>query len=150
MTIIRWNPLHELSIPQKQVGQLVGQDWQPLIGELDFNERLLALDATENDQAYTIVTELPGMCAGDIQVKIDGGYLIIEGEIPEKSIEKKSKKRILVNERCSGHFCRTILLPQPVDSTKAKATYQDGILRLTLPKTDKAKAAVVPITVCDT
>jgi HSP20 family protein len=145
MTIVRWNPLHELSVAQKALERLTGEAWYPLWGDLDFNETLLVLDVTENDAAYAVVAEFPGVDIADIEVKMSGCYLIIDAEIPEKTIEKGECPR--VKERRCGRFYRSIYLTQPVDSTKAEANYQDGMLRLTLPKAEEAMATIVPITV---
>lgn len=70
--------------------------------------------------------------------------LSIEGEIPEEVIEKEGE-RVIMKERRYGKFSRRIRLPQTVDADKVDAAYQDGVLRLTLPKSEAAQPKRIPV-----
>jgi len=95
-----------------------------------------AVDVTEDDKAYKINAELPGLEEKDIDVKVSGGMLTIKGE---KSYEKDEKnKDYHVSERAYGSFQRSFTLPEGVDADKIAADLAKGVLTVTLPKTPQA------------
>ncbi len=102
-----------------------------------------ALDIAEAKDQYTVQVDLPGVKKEDITVSFDNGILAIEGK-RNVTVEEKDKgyQRI---ERAYGQFSRSINLGLGVDSTKIKAQYQDGVLTLTVPKSEKAQAKLVAI-----
>ena len=81
---------------------------------------------------------MPGFKAGDINVSVDDGVLLISGET-EASSEQDSDGYLL-RERRSGKFRRALKLPETVDADKAESTYADGVITITLPKTEVRKA----------
>jgi len=93
----------------------------------------IKLDVTENDQAYTVKAEMPGVEKKDIDVKIDGNVVSIQATV-ERKTEQKEGERVIRQERYSGAFARTFSLANDIDESKATAQYQDGVLSLTLPK----------------
>lgn len=96
-----------------------------------------ALDASEDDKAFYVSTELPGIDEKDIHVDLTGNTLTIQGE---KSTEKEEKdKSFHRRERSYGRFYRAITLPVEVDQEAIKANFKNGVLELTLPKTEAAK-----------
>ncbi len=95
------------------------------------------VDVTENDNAYTLRAEVPGVKKDDIQITIDGDTVAIGAEVKNEK-EVKNGERALRTERYYGKVYRAFTLGQPVDETSAAAKYADGVLELTLPK----KAAV--------
>ncbi|MES2262231.1 MAG: Hsp20 family protein [Pseudomonadota bacterium] len=94
---------------------------------------LIRADVAENEQAYTVKAELPGMKKEDIKVDIDGKRVSIMAEIKRES-EQKQGSTVLRSERYVGQQYRSFTLEQEIDDTKAEARYQDGVLELTLPK----------------
>jgi HSP20 family protein len=95
------------------------------------------VDVTENDNAYTLRAEIPGVKKDDIQITIDGDTVAIGAEVKtEKDV--KNGERVLRTERFYGKVYRAFTLGQSVDEAGAAAKYSDGVLELTLPK----KAAV--------
>lgn len=110
--------------------------FRPMRGMLAAEESDLAamkLDVTENDQAYTVKAELPGVDKKDIDVKIDGNVVSIHAKV-ERNTELKEGERVVRRERYSGAFARTFSLAGDIDERTASAQYQDGVLSLTLPK----------------
>lgn len=105
-----------------------------------------ALDVVEKDSAFEVTAELPGLDTKAIQLKVMDGILTISGEKTEEK-EEKAKDRY-VSERKYGSFRRSFQLPGSVDPNKIEASYKDGILRVTLPKSQEAQKAekVIPIT----
>ena len=96
-----------------------------------------ALDASEDEKAFHVSAELPGMEEKDIHVDLTGNTLTIQGE---KSTEKEEKdKSFHRRERSYGRFYRAITLPVEVDQDAIKADFKNGVLELTLPKTEAAK-----------
>ncbi|HEY6280589.1 MAG TPA: Hsp20/alpha crystallin family protein [Burkholderiales bacterium] len=95
------------------------------------------VDVTEDDNAYKVQAELPGVKKEDINVSIDGSQISINAEV-KKEHEEKDGERVLRSERYYGKFSRSFALSQDVDESTAQAKYSDGVLELILPK----KAAV--------
>ena len=95
------------------------------------------VDVSENEQAYTLHAEIPGVKKDDINITIDGDQVAISAEVKNEK-EVKDGERVLRTERYYGKVNRAFQLAQSVDEEGAAAKYADGILELTLPK----KAAV--------
>lgn len=144
-TLIRWNPLREMATMRNIMDRLFEERWLDESG-MRLSPNLLALDVQEDDANYTVTTELPGVHPDHIQVKLDGETLMIEGEIPEQTVEQEGK-RILVKERRYGKFSRSVRLPQPVNEGAVEAQYENGVLTLTLPKAEAAKPKLIPINI---
>ncbi|MFN7085093.1 MAG: Hsp20/alpha crystallin family protein [Burkholderiales bacterium] len=102
------------------------------------------VDVSENDKAYTLRAELPGVKKDDINITIDGDQVAISAEV-KKEKDVKEGERVLRSERYYGKVYRGFTLDQPVDEAGAGARYVDGVLELTLPK--KAAAAAKRITI---
>ena len=104
-------------------------------------------DIAENDKAYIVYAELPGVKKEDIQISIDGDQVVISAEARrEKNAgEVKDDERVLRAERYIGKFQRAFALGSAIDEDATSARYVDGVLELTLPK--KAVAAAKRITV---
>jgi HSP20 family protein len=106
-----------------------------------------ALDVSETDAEVRVSAELPGMTKDDVQISLVGDRLTIQGE---KKSEKETKgEHFYRMERSSGSFQRSLRLPAAVDADKVDAVYKDGILTITLPKTEKAQAKSIPISESD-
>jgi HSP20 family protein len=95
-----------------------------------------AVDITEEEGAFKVSAEVPGMAEKEIQVSLSGDTLTIMGEKRQER-EEKGKNRYL-SERSYGEFQRTFSLPADVDREKIEAAFANGVLTVTLPKTAKA------------
>lgn len=104
-----------------------------------------AFDVYENKDNFTVVAELPGMKKEDIAVPLHHGSLSVSGE--RKSESKHADAEVYRAERFFGRFQRTITLPTDVAGDKVKATYKDGVLTITLPKTEEAKPKQIDVAV---
>lgn len=104
-----------------------------------------ALDVYEDKDNLFVRVELPGMKKEDIDLSLHDGSLSISGE--RKSQEKHEDAEVYRSERFFGRFQRTVTLPTPVAVDKVKAQYQDGILTVTLPKTEEAKPKHIDVRV---
>jgi HSP20 family protein len=95
-------------------------------------EDIIRLDITENDQAYVVKAEIPGMKRDDIKVAIQGDQVTISAEIAAD--QDRTEGNVVCRERYRGKQFRSFTLPQFVDEENAHASYHDGVLELNLPK----------------
>lgn len=93
----------------------------------------IKLDLKEDDNAYKVHADIPGVKKEDIQVSIEGNQVSISVESRMEKEEKKGEK-VLRSERYCGKVARSFTLAHDVDEAKAQAKYSDGVLELTLPK----------------
>ena len=93
----------------------------------------IKMDLKENENAYTVHAEIPGVKKEDIHVSIEGNQVSISAETRVEKEEKKGEK-VLRSERYVGKVARSFTLAHDVDESKAQAKYTDGVLELTLPK----------------
>ncbi|MCC8954172.1 Hsp20/alpha crystallin family protein [Bradyrhizobium sp. Pear77] len=100
------------------------------------------IELSETDQALTITAELPGMTEKDVQIEIAGGVLPIRGE---KKAERSDEGRYFT-ERAYGAFERRIPL-EDVEEDKAEASFKNGILTVSLPKSENPRAGVKRIAI---
>jgi HSP20 family protein len=96
-----------------------------------------AVDIAENEKAYEITAELPGMDESNIDVKFSDGTLTIKGEKKDEKEEKK--KDYYLSERRYGSFQRSFGVPDGVDTDKIEAQFKNGVLTVTLPKSADAQ-----------
>jgi HSP20 family protein len=104
------------------------------------------VDVFENKDSVTVKAEVPGLRKEDIDVSVEGNTLSICGERHEEKEEGKGTNNYR-SERYFGRFYRSVPLPSAVDTGKVAAKYQDGVLTVTLPKTEEAKRKKIDINV---
>lgn len=97
-----------------------------------------AVDVTEDDAAYKVTAELPGMTEKEIEVVISGDMLTLKGE--KRQQKEQKEKNYYLSERAYGSFERSFSVPDGVDRDKIAADFSKGVLTITLPKTAKAVA----------
>ncbi|NOZ22377.1 MAG: Hsp20/alpha crystallin family protein [Planctomycetes bacterium] len=103
-----------------------------------------ALDISETDDAVTVKAELPGVDAKDVDLSLSGDVLTIKGEKKEEKEEKdRSYYRV---ERSYGSFSRTLRIPATVEPDKIEATFDKGVLSITMPKKEEQKGKKIEIT----
>ena len=86
---------------------------------------------------------VPGVKPDDITITLKQGVLVIQGEAEEAGEEKE--ERYYLRERRSGGFHRAISLPEGLDVKKAEASFEDGVLTVTLPRTEEAKPQEIKV-----
>ncbi|KLR57154.1 MULTISPECIES: Hsp20/alpha crystallin family protein [Diaphorobacter] len=106
---------------------------RPLHGDGLPTPSQIKIDVKEDDAAYTVQAEVPGVPKEDINVSIDGNVVSLRAEVRQHD-EKKEGEKVLRSERYYGAVARSFQLPVDVDATQAKAKYDNGVLTLTLPK----------------
>lgn len=97
------------------------------------------LDVSEDDKAYTVHAEIPGVKRDDIHVTIDGNQVAISAEVKNER-EVKEGAKVLRSERYYGKVSRAFMLDQEVDEDASQAKYDNGVLELRLPKRSGVKS----------
>ena len=146
-SIIRWNPFREMATMQSAMDRMFEDVWRGNLptatGWASFDTP--TLDIHETDTAYEVAVPLPGVKPEDINVRMQNGTLTISGELPQPKVEENRK--VVVQERYYGKFSRSVSLPQSIDANKVEATYDNGVLNLTLPKLPEAQPKQIAIKV---
>ena len=121
-------------------------DWEPAMhSESTFSFAAPSVDVAEDDKAYKITAELPGLEEKDIEVSVAGDMLVLKGEKKQES--EKKEKNYHMTERAYGSFQRAFALPDGVDRAKIAADLAKGVLTITLPKTAEAQKPAQKIAV---
>ena len=102
-----------------------------------------ALDVSETENALIVKAEVPGMDQKDIDINLSDGLLTITGEKKHEKEDKDENYHCV--ERHYGKFSRTMRVPFEVEADKVDATYKDGVLKVTLPKAERAKPKKIEI-----
>ncbi len=143
MAIVRWNPWQEMNALQRQFDRQFDNTLVPATAlERNFL-RVPAAEIEETKDAIHLKLEVPGMEAKDIDVQVTENAVLISGE--RKSETKTEEKGITRSEFQYGKFRRVIPLSARIQNTNVTAEYKDGILNLTLPKTEAEKNKVVKV-----
>lgn len=104
----------------------------------------MKMDITEDDKAYHVKAELPGVNKEDIRVEIEGNEVAIHAESKQEREEKKGEA-VVCSERYYGKQFRSFTLRHDIDQTKATAKYENGVIELMLPKQHAGPVKVVPV-----
>lgn len=137
MAITRWNPMREMMRLRNEFDRFFedsldfpGWRWSEPFGGP-------AVDVAETDDAYIVKVSLPGINPEDLDISISDNILSIKGEVKEE--KHISEERYHLRERRYGTFTRSITLPTSVSTDDIEASYKDGVLTLTAPKTEDVK-----------
>jgi len=147
--LIQWGPFEELSILRKDMDNLRNRCFNDVFfPSVDSQKWLPAVDISETKDSLLVKAELPGMDAKDISVSISGNLLTIKGE--KKNEEKDKDESHYCVEWYSRNYrpCqRVVQLPTDVQGKRVKASFDMGILKITLPKVGEAKKKEIEIEV---
>ncbi|MDH5766032.1 MAG: Hsp20/alpha crystallin family protein [Gammaproteobacteria bacterium] len=125
------NQLHGYPVKAENEGDVVTSDWAP------------AVDIKEEDHCYLLIADIPGIDPKDIEIHMENGILSIRGERDsEKKTEREGYKRI---EREHGIFYRRFTMPEGVDADGIEASNKHGVLTVTIPKKEIAKARRITV-----
>jgi len=140
-----WNPFQEFENLLDRYSKSGGLS-KRLDTEMGFADWSPSVDIEEEDDKYVIKADLPGVDKKDIEVKFEGGVLSIRGEKQTESETGKGTRRHRT-ERFHGTFARSFTLPDAVKADKVDASYKDGVLSLTIPKSEESKPKSIDIKV---
>ena len=148
-TIATWNPYQELERLQDRVLRAMrltttsrGDDGNHLLTSADWSP---AVDITEDETEYLITADLPQISKDDVNVMVENGSLILKGE-RRHEVDQRDKKVHRI-ERCYGSFYRSFTLPDDADGQRVTASFKDGVLRVSLPKSEEKKPRQIEVQV---
>ena len=140
--IVRFEPMREMvrmsDAMDRLFDNMYGHGWR----ENDMFD-VPAVDMYQTENEVVVKASLPGMKADDIQISVVGDVLTLRGE-PRVEDELKEASYHL-RERRSSNFSRSLQLPSPVQSDKAKAEFENGVLTLTLPKAEEMRPKTITV-----
>jgi HSP20 family protein len=134
------SPMYELGQFENRVRRLFEEPFEFMTSPVTFTP---PVEIRELDNEFVVTAELPGMTQTDIDIEYENGVLFIRGEKVEQKQEEK--RNLLVWERQYGAFQRSFMLPNTIDQEKILAEFQDGVLRIVLPKAETAKGKKIKI-----
>jgi len=132
-TITRWNPFKSLTAfdPATNFEDLF-RGLRPAWRDFDISPEV-RIEVSEDDKSYAVKAEIPGVDKKDIEISIEGNEVAISAEVKRETKKKEGEKEIYT-DRYYGKVYRAFTLPNDLDSAKADARYDNGVLMLTLPK----------------
>ena len=145
----RWNPFKEMEEMEKRLSSYFGR--LPVSTNSDKKEAITVaewsplVDISEDEKEYVIKAEIPEMKKEEIKLNVHDDVLTITGERKYEK-EEKNKKYHRV-ERAYGSFVRSFTLPEDAEGSKINAEYKDGVLKVHLPKSEKAKPKAIEVKV---
>ena len=141
--IIRRDPFRELMNLRSSMDRMFDDaffgtrgEWQPFSAEL-------ALDVVEKGDEFVVKASIPGLTADDLDISFSGRTLTIKGEY--KAEEVKEEVQYHLRERRYGSFARSLTLPAPINADAISAHFENGVLTLTLPKSEEVKPKRIAI-----
>ena len=146
MGIVRWNKIsNELTRLQQEVNNLVDKYLKDDEEPAKAGDWIPAIDLVETDKNFLITAELPDIDPTNIDVNVSEDRLIIKGE--RRKVTEENDAHVHKIERSYGSFSRQIAIPAPVLEDQISADYENGVLRITLPKAEVTKSKSVKINV---
>jgi len=145
MAIERWQPFSELMSLRQAMDRLFEDSFvRPSRGVAALGEvSAPALDVYQTPTEIVVKAALPGLKPEDVNIGIIGETLEIKGE--RKTEQETKKEDYLYQERRSGAYSRSVVLPSGLKTDKAEATIEDGILTLTIPKVEEVKPKKISV-----
>jgi len=147
--LIRWDPFKEMEDLQSRFVKLFGLT--PARTEnggrelMTITEWAPSVDIIEDEKEWLVKADLPEVKKEDVKVTVENGVLTITGERKFEKEEKDKKYHRI--ERSYGNFLRSFTLPDGADGSKVNAEFKDGVLKVHLPKSEKAKPKAIEVKV---
>ena len=141
-----WDPIDELRRMQYRMSRLF-EEFPEYIESSQLpaprDSQVPYVDVIDREKDIVITADLPGVDKGDIRINVRDNTLEISAE--KKTAREQEEEGYLRRERGYSRFYRTIRLPTPVDESKAAASFNNGVLEVTLPKAEKKTGSHIPI-----
>ena len=145
--LTRWNPMKDIEELEKRLSSILGRVTPAAAGEkkesLAVTDWSPLVDISEDEKEYVVKAEIPEMNKEDIKLNVHDDVLTISGERKYEKEEKGKKYHRI--ERAYGSFLRSFTLPEDADGSKVSAEYKDGVLKVHLPKLEKAKPKAIEV-----
>ena len=145
MTIVRWEPLRELGTLQNEMNRLFNTVFDaPAPGNGGALRRWMpAMDLVETDDRFVLTADLPGLGEDDVKIEFEDGTLTVSGE--RKAVHEAKKDGYHRVERAYGAFSRSLTLPQGIDPEAVTASFDRGVLEISIPKPEERKPRRIEI-----
>ena len=143
--LTRWDPIRELSTMRNVLDRFFDERLfdMPTLWERNGEHLSLALDVAEEADKYIVKASAPGVKPEELEITVTDNVLTIKGEMNEdKEIKKESYH---LRERRFGSFMRSVTLPAPVNADKIEAVHENGVITLTLPKSETVKPKKIEV-----
>ncbi|HIC93666.1 MAG TPA: Hsp20/alpha crystallin family protein [Anaerolineae bacterium] len=145
-SLIRWEPFEELISLREAMDRLFEESFvRPWSLWPSLWEGTVPVDMYETEDSVVVTAAVPGVKPEDIDITVTGDTLTIKGEV--KAEREEEKANYICRERRYGAFSRSVSLPAGLETDKAEATFENGILRLTIPKAEHAKPKTIKVKV---
>lgn len=143
-SVTRWDPFRDLMSIQGELNRLFGRTFSSDLDESNARGAWVpVLDVYETPEKFTLIAELPGMRAGDVDVTVEDNVLRLSGERKFYSeVNEESFHRV---ERRFGTFQRRITVPRQCDSSRIEASIDNGVLTIEIPKVEEAKPKKIEV-----
>lgn len=144
-TLTRWEPFREMATLRDAMDRFFDDPFMESrrFWPLRLDKFELAVDVSEEDDAYVVKASVPGVKSDDVEVTVADNILTIRGESKE---EKETKEKdYYLRERHYGSFSRSLTLPVTVEADKVEATQDNGVLTLRLPKSEEIKPKKISV-----
>ena len=145
--LTRWDPFKELEETQNRLARFFGPPASHTTNggkeSLAVTEWTPSVDIVEDEKEWLVKADLPEVKKEDVKVTVENGVLTLTGERRLEKEEKDKKYHRL--ERSYGNFLRSFTLPDTADATKVNAEFKDGLLKVHLPKSEKAKPKAIQV-----
>lgn len=145
MALVRWQPFEEIETLQREMHELFDRLLPSSPITILSTPFTLPAEIQETADAFQLSLEVPGLAPEDLDIQVTQDKITIKGE--RRSQSKQEDSGIVRSEFRYGKFQRTLALPVPIQPQQVQAHYRNGILDLTLPKAEEAKATAVQIEV---
>lgn len=138
-----WEPAREMMTLREAMNRLFDDSFTRPVSGNGISSVIPAIDLYQTNDEVVVRAALPGLKADDVQISVTGEVLTLRGEF--KAVNEKKEATWHVRENRFGAFERTIMLPTDVQTDKAKADFENGILTITLPKAEAVKPKTIAI-----
>lgn len=142
-SLMRWDPTRGMLSLRDAMDRLMADSFVPSMGALGNLPESLAVDMYQTDDAIIVKMALPGVKPEDVDINVTGNTLTIRGETRDE--DEVHEGNYYRREQRYGSFSRSMELPVMVNSAKAEAEIENGILRLSLPKAEEAKPKQITV-----
>jgi len=145
MSLTRWDPFREVLSLREAMNRMFDDTlFRPTrFWSEDGGALAVPMDMVETENSLVVTAPLPGVKPEDVSITVTGNTLTIKGEFKQEQDQERGN--VHFRERRYGAFHRSIALPTDVDTNQVEATFEDGVLKLNIPKTEEAKPKQIEI-----
>jgi HSP20 family protein len=144
VAIERWDPFREMRSMREAMDRLFRESWgRPFDSRLPDWAGDIPVDVAEKENEFVVRATIPGVRPEDIQVNVQGDRLTLRAE--GQGEQERKDEHYVIRERYATSYYRTLTLPSPVNTDQADASYDQGVLTLTLPKAQVEKSSQIKV-----